>query len=176
MMKIIFYVEYIFFFMMATALCLAEDKTKQISLTDLKADYKINDKDSTVTVKESLVYINQVPYKQIEYQNQFFYMKLSSPEAEYDLTRENCLRRPQGESPERIKFVYGKGEVKNRNSFFIKSLTINCGEQLDWKNFISRLKDLKIGVSIPDQENDKIKDKNIFFAPLKNSLNVQGSF
>jgi hypothetical protein len=157
--------------------CKADDKNKNLSITDLKFDSKINIKEPpSNSVKESIVNINNIPYRQVEYQNNFFYMKLSSPIDDLDENTGECLRRPQGPAPERIQFVYGKNEEKKRSRFFIESLSIKCGEQLNWKDFMSKLKDIKIGLSIPDQKGDKFKDKKIYFALLQNSLNVQGSF
>jgi hypothetical protein len=153
-----------------------KNKTK-MSLTDLKANISTSNQEiETVSTKESIIQINNVPYQQIEYQNHFFYIKLLSPQDDNVQTKDECLRRPLGEAPDRIKFVLGNEEVKNRSHFFIQSLSLKCGENIDWKTFLSKLKDIKLGMSLPEEKNDTLKDKSLFYSPFLNSLNMKGSF
>ncbi len=173
-MNAVFCIRFTFYITIIINICFAEGTNKKMNLSDLRVGSQGSDKNSTtITVKETNVYINDIPYNQIEYQNQFFYLKLSSPLEE----PEDCLLRPKGPPPpDRIQFILGNSEIKSRSQLFINALNVKCGEVVSWDSFISKIKDIKIGINIPDQKDDTIKDKKIYTTPALNSLNLNGSF
>jgi hypothetical protein len=147
-----------------------------LSLLGVPKDLKINP-NPIIYVEETEVFINGVKYSQINYSNSIFYTRFLSPtQGQSTATPSECLIKPKGEPPSRILIESSKSIRKTKTKFFIETLKIKCGEQLSWNEFINRLKDVKIGVYLPEGPKDKIKKKKIYYNPLSNSLNLGGDF
>lgn len=127
-------------------------------------------------IQESLVQINGVDYKKIEFRNKIFYLKTLSPVTDQIQQEIKCIESPIGEPINRIKITPGPITKKYAPGLFIQTLDLRCIKGVTWVEFLERLKDFGIGYKFKSDKNSNIQNKKIIFNPLKGFLNFSGEF
>lgn len=138
---------------------------------DLSAFEKQLQKDSGIETKESIEIHDGVRYRKVETTNGRYYLKLSQRNDE--ISEIEC-GKPKGFKSDHLVEVSVK--VFRRTQVFARALKEACTIEKGRKKPVLVLES-EIGIALPDQPGDVVKDKKIKIDPLNPKvIGVGGSF
>lgn len=125
-----------------------------------------------VHTKESIVAIDGVHYRKVEYKNDIFYLKLLGAEADAKAFEMKC--QTPGKVITENQVVVGV-QVLKRNSVFIDGLRQNCEDLAQGKR-ITVSPNVRVGFLLGDSEKSVFKKRKLFWNPLSGQFGASGEW
>lgn len=119
-----------------------------------------------VQTRESIVHHAGRTYRKIEYQGQFFYLRISEERTGADLMELLCGDDPKVHemSSDTNDLIEGRIKISERMQLFVEALQLKC-EGPRHKRKLVLSPEMKMGLRFDDKPRDLIKNKKIYVSP-----------
>lgn len=133
----------------------------------LSLDYDVN-------VKESIISYDGIKYRKVEYNGQYFFLKLLASETDVQSLTLLCSEKDGSLKSENQVTLSTK--VTKRSSLFIDGLKQTCKQMESGKTKIEVSPSIRVGFILDDSTDAKFKNKTIFLNPADQSLNFKADW